>query len=330
MHRARDARRRRLDQVAALLVRGAGYISVLVLVGIFLLLGVRAGQTFGGGIETQPLTEAERAALDPEIVAALVDRPEPPSPAHFFGGREWRPDAYRTSSYGILALLAATLLTTAGAMAIAIPIGLIAAAWPTFVAQGRLRDGMKYGIELVAAVPSVVIGFLGLQLIGPALGRAFDRPGGLSALNGSILLAVMALPTIISLSEDAFRAVPRAMIDGSLALGGDRWQTLVHVAIPAARSGLFAAAMLGMGRAIGETMTVLMATGNVAQIPTSWLDPVQTMTATIAIELGEVARGTTHYFALFAVGLLLFLVTLGINLAADAVQRRQERLLRGS
>lgn len=323
----RDARRHTVDLVARRAIQLAGAVSIAVLVGIFVLLAVNAGHAFQGGIEAQPITDIERTQLtDRELAEIERARAAPPSLADMLLTADWRPDAFGANRYGVLALVVSTLLTTGIAMLIAVPVGVMTAAWLTFRARGRLRESIKFGIELIAAIPSVVVGFVGLVILGPALGKLVDRPGGLCALTGGILLAVMAMPTIISLSEDALRAVPRRIIEGSLALGADAWQTLLHVSLPAARSGLFAAAMLGMGRAIGETMTVLMATGNVAAMPHSLLDPVRTMTATIAIELGEVPRGTTHYYSLFAVGLLLFLITMVVNLAAEAVQRRSERL----
>lgn len=325
---ARERRRRFWDRVIEQLIRVAGISSVVVLLAIFGLLLVNAVKTFRGGIEMAPLTAEERAQLSEETVAELESRPtEPPDPfVDFLAGTEWEPQSLEEPRYGVLSLVVSTFLTSFGAILLSAPLGLAVAAWLAYVAKGRIRETVKFGVELIAAIPSVVVGFLGIQLFGPIIGELFDRPGGLSALNGAILLAIMALPTIVSISEDAFAAVPRPLIEGSLALGADRWQTLMRVSIPASRSGLVAAVMLGSGRAIGETMTVLMATGNVAAMPHSMLDPVRTMTATIAIELGEVARGTTHYFALFAVGLLLFLITLGVNLAADFVHRRQERL----
>lgn len=313
------------DKVAAWVVRLCGALAVAILVGIFGLLLVNALRTFGGGIELQPLTDAEVAALPAADVAELQSvEQQPPTPASMLGGATWRPDAYGKASYGVGAMVLGTLLTTVGAMLLAVPVGLAAAAWLAFRAEGVWRDAVKFGIEMLAAIPSVVIGFIGIQVVAPLIQELFGV-SGLNALNGAILLGIMALPTIVSLAEDALSSVPREWIDGSLALGADRWQTMARVAFPAAQSGLFAACMLGMGRAIGETMTVLMATGNTVAVPGSFFDPVRTMTATIAIELGEVPQGTTHYYALFAVGLLLFLVTLGIQVAADMVQRRQER-----
>jgi len=320
--------RKGVDRTMTGILTVCGLVSVAVLVGIFVLLAVNAVGGFLGGVEAQPITPAEAEILGPEVMAELGDaHAQVPAPADLITDVTWRPDAHDGSRYGVIGLLVSTLLTTGAAMVLAVPVGVLTAAWLATRATGRIREVVKFGVELLAALPSVVIGFIGIQLTGPIIGEVFGTPGGLTALNGAVLLAIMALPTIISLSEDALSSVPRALVDGSLALGADRWQTLWRVQVPAARSGLFAAAMLGMGRAIGETMTVLMATGNASALPTSLLDPVRTLTATIAIELGEVPRGTTHYLMLFGVGLLLFLITLGINLAADAVVRRQERLL---
>ena len=170
-----------------------------------------------------------------------------------------------------------------------------------------------------------MLGFLGIGLVGPMICKLTGRYNGLNAVNGSILLAVMALPTIISLSEDALGSVPRSYEEASMALGANKWQTVIQVKIPAAASGILAACMLGMGRAIGETMTVLMATGNAAEFPGSFLGPVKTMTATIAIELGEVAYHTTHYYMLFVVGLMLFIITFFVNLAADVFFHKHTR-----
>lgn len=329
--RRRDALRRVRDRIVTVVVSVAGLLSIAILIGIFGLLLVRSVAAFRGGVETEPLTEAEREALGPETVAALEEgRHGPPSLwRDVLTEPTWRPEARRDPSYGIGAMVMSTLLTTFGALAWSVPVGIATAAWLAFGAAARLRSLVKFAVEMLAAVPSVVVGFIGLELLGPLIGRWFDAPGGLTALNGALLLGVMALPTIVSLAEDALTAVPRPLVEGALALGADRFQTLTQVVAPAARSGLFAAIMLGMGRAIGETMTVLMATGNATAMPSGFLDPVRTLTATIAIELGEVARGTTHYRMLFAVGLLLFLITLGVNLAADYVQRRGEARLRG-
>jgi phosphate transport system permease protein len=223
-------------------------------------------------------------------------------------------------------MVMSTLMVTGGALLLAVPIGIGVAAYLSDVAHWRVREILKPVVEILAGIPSVVVGFLGIVLFGPAIAKFFRIGNGLNALNGSILLAIMALPTIISISEDSLNAVPRAYSEASLALGASRWQTLVRVKLPAGLSGIIAAVMLGMGRAIGETMTVLMATGNARSFPHGFLDAVRTMTANVAIELGEVPYYTTHYYALFAIGLVLFVMTFAVNLIADVVLHKyQER-----
>ncbi len=247
----------------------------------------------------------------------------------FLSGKTWDPTSPEKAEYGILSMIVSTLLVTGGALAIAVPIGIGVAAYLSDVAHWRVREVVKPIVEILAAIPSVVIGFLGMVLFAPAISKIFHIGHGLTALNGSLLLAVMALPTIISISEDSLNAVPAAYSEASLALGASRWQTLVRVKVPAALSGIIAASMLGMGRAIGETMTVLMATGNsrtFPHLPQAFLESVRTMTANIAIELGEVPYYTTHYYALFAIGLVLFIMTFVVNLVADVVLNKyQER-----
>jgi len=240
----------------------------------------------------------------------------------------WNPDAYLIPSYGILSMLVSTFMVTIGALIIAVPLGIGAAAYLSDVANERIREIAKPIIEILAGIPSVVIGFLGIVLVGPIVAKIFKLPNGLNAINGSILLAIMALPTIISLSEDALKAVPKSYQDASFALGATPWQTIMKVKIPAAMSGILASCMLGMGRAIGETMTVLMATGCAPAMPKSFLDSVRTMTSTIAIELGEVPYYTTHYYALFGVGLVLFTMTFIVNMASDIILHRHERASR--
>lgn len=229
----------------------------------------------------------------------------------------WNPAGYETPGYGIGAMLAGTGLVTAGAMLIAIPLGLGTAAFLSELAGARLRAWLKPAVEMLAAVPSVVVGFLGITLVGPALARWFELPNGLNALNGALLLAVMALPTLVSVAEDAIHAVPREYKEASYALGANRWETLLKITLPSCRSGLVAAVMLGMGRALGETMTVLMATGNATALPGGLFDSVRTLTATVAIEMGETPRDTPHYHALFACALVLFLLTLFFNGLAE-------------
>jgi phosphate transport system permease protein len=246
--------------------------------------------------------------------------------SEFLGNTHWDPTSPEKAEYGLLSMIVSTLLVTVGALLLAVPIGIGVAAYLSDVAHWRVREFLKPIVEILAGIPSVVVGFLGMVLFGPFLAKVFHTGNGLNALNGSILLAIMALPTIISISEDSLNAVPRTYAEASLALGASRWQTLFRVKLPAALSGIVAATMLGMGRAIGETMTVLMATGNARSFPHGLLDSVRTMTANIAIELGEVPYYTTHYYALFAIGLVLFIMTFGVNLVADVFLRKyQER-----
>jgi phosphate transport system permease protein len=242
----------------------------------------------------------------------------------FLGSTQWDPTSPVKAEYGILSMIASTLLVTIAAMVIAVPVGIGVAAYMSDVAHWRVREIVKPVVEILAGIPSVVVGFLGIVLFGPLIAKVFQIGNGLNALNGAILLAIMALPTIISISEDALMAVPQAYAEASLALGASKWQTLVRVKLPAALSGIIAAVMLGMGRAVGETMTVLMATGNARTFPHGLLQSVRTMTADIAIELGEVPYYTTHYYALFAIGLVLFLMTFAVNLTADVVLHKYQ------
>lgn len=240
------------------------------------------------------------------------------SPLDFFTGSQWDPE----TKYSILPLLVSTSLVAFGSMVIAVPLGILTAAYLSELAPYKLQNLLKPIIEMLAAIPSVAIGFLGIVLVGPGLAHFFGVQNGLNALNGSILLAIMALPTIVTISEDAINAVPKSHREASLALGANKWETLFKVTIPAALPGLIAAVMLGLGRALGETMTVLMATGNSAAIPKGFLDSVRTITSTIAIEMGEVPYKTTHYFALFAIATLLFLITLVVNFIGEYFANR--------
>jgi len=246
----------------------------------------------------------------------------------FFIGKNWDPTSPVKEEYGILSMIVSTLMVTLGALVIAVPLGIGVASYLSDVASWKVREIIKPIIEILAGIPSVVIGFLGIVLFGSVIAKIFGSSHGLNAVNGSILLAVMTLPTIISISEDSLNAVPRAYSEASLALGASRWQTLIRVKIPASLSGIIAAVMLGMGRAIGETMTVLMATGNAPAFPKGFLSSIRTMTANIAIELGEVPYFTTHYYALFAIGFVLFIITFLVNLISDLIlYKYQEREL---
>jgi phosphate transport system permease protein len=233
----------------------------------------------------------------------------------FTFGSKWYPIS-SPARYGILPLLFGSLAVTLGAIFISVPIGLAAAIYIAEIAPLWLRDILKATVEFLAAIPSIVLGFIGLVTLSPLVKQIFNLPTGLTALSGSIMLAFMAMPTIVSMMEDAFTAVPRSYREGALALGATKWQTIWRVLLPAAGSGMLAAVMLGIGRVIGETMAVMMITGNAARIPHSLLIPVRTMTATIAAEMGEAVHGSEHYYALFSIGIVLFCITFLINLTA--------------
>ncbi len=242
----------------------------------------------------------------------------------FLTGKNWYPIS-DPPIFGALPLILGSLLVTAIAVVIALPLGVGTAIYLAEVAPVWLRESMKPIIEVIAAIPSVVLGFIGLTLLAPFIQDLFNIDTGLTALTGGVMLAFMALPTIISIAEDAITSVPRAYRQGSLALGATRWQTTRRVVVPAATSGISAAVMLGIGRAIGETMVVLMVTGNAAVMPTSLdsvLKPVRTLTGTIAQEMGETVFQSPHYYALFAVGLILFIITFLINWGADMILYR--------
>lgn len=246
-------------------------------------------------------------------------------PLDNFLGAGWYPTF---NSFGILPLLLGSILVTVTSIGIALPLGVATAVFVREVAPPWTREILKPMTEVLAGIPSVVLGFFGMTLLAPFIRETLGVPTGLTAFTGALLLAYMALPTIISVAEDALDAVPKNYRDAALAMGATRWQVIWRVVVPAARSGILIAVMLGMGRAIGETMAVMMVTGNAARLPLS-LDaifrPVRTMTATIAAEMGEVANGSTHYHVLFGVGLILFALTFIINLAAAPaiLQRRR-------
>ena len=221
--------------------------------------------------------------------------------------------------YGILPLLVGSLIVTAGAVIIAVPLGLVTAIYLGEIAPVWQREILKPVIEILAGIPSIVLGFFGWIVLAPAI-QKLGAPSGLTGFTGSLILAYMSLPTIVSITEDALYAVPREYRDGSLAIGATRWQTIWRVVVPAARSGIVIAVMLGIGRAIGETMAVMLVTGNAANIPGGagfLFQPVRTMTATIAAEMGEVAQGSLHYSVLFGIGIILFVITFLINSLAS-------------
>lgn len=317
------------DRAVELVFAAAAVVCLSTLAGIFLVLVEHGWSAFTmvDGIAQSTLTPEQRALFSPEELAALpVDPPPPPAlVGDFLADARWNPTG-DPPRWGILAMVVSTLLVTVASVALSAPIGVATAAWLAFGASARAREVVKPLVEVLAAVPSVVLGFVGIVFVAPALADTFGLDSGLTALNGAILLAVMSLPTIVSLSEDALVAVPREYVEASLALGADRWQTLVRVVIPAARSGVVAAMMLGMGRAIGETMTVLMACGNAVAMPHGLFDAVRTLTATVAIELGETPQDSRHFHMLFAVGLALFVLTLAVNVVADVLlHRRSDR-----
>lgn len=236
--------------------------------------------------------------------------------------------------FGILPLIGGSIIVTIGAALIAVPLGLGAAVFIAEVSPRWLREILKPLVELLEGFPSVVLGFLGIIVLASFIRRTLDLPTGLTAFTGSILIAAIAIPTIVSVAEDALDAVPRSYRDAALALGATEWQTIWRVTLPAARSGVLTAVMLGIARAIGETMAVMMVSGNAPVMPTglsTLFSPVRTMTATIAAEMGEVASGSVHYHVLFFVGIVLFLISLAVNLTAAAVvfrqRKRQERIL---
>ena len=233
--------------------------------------------------------------------------------------------------FGMIPLILGSALVTVTAIAIALPLGLATAVLVREVAPRWAREILKPLIEVLAGIPSVVLGFFGMTVLAPTVRETLGTPTGLTVFTGALILAYMALPTIISIAEDALDAVPKSYRDAGLAMGATQWQTIWRVVLPAGRSGIIAAVLLGLGRAIGETMTVLMVTGNAAVIPLGlqgFLRPVRTMTATIAAEMGETAYNTPHYHALFAIGLLLFIITFAANTIADVVVRRSGRTSR--
>jgi phosphate transport system permease protein len=283
------------------LIKLAGYSSI-VFVGLILIFLVREG------------------------MPALNDVPL----KDLFGSRWYPIEGY----FGILPLISGSLLVTVGAILIAIPLGIGTAVFLSEFSPSWLRNLLKPIIEILAGLPSVVLGFLGIQIVAPFFRRFLDLPTGLTAFTGAVLLALISLPTIVSIAEDALNTVPPAYRQGALALGATNWQTAWGVTVPAARSGLLTALMLGIGRSIGETMAVMMVTGNAPVLPSglnALFLPARTMTATIASEMGEVATGSPHYHVLFFIGIILFLISLVVNLTASSLslrsRKRAERLL---
>lgn len=244
------------------------------------------------------------------------------NPFKFLLGQNWYPIS-DPAQFGMLPLLMGSIFVTLGAIIICVPLSMAVAIFIAEVAPHWLKDILKFLIELLAAIPSVVLGFIGIVSLAPLLKNIFHLSSGLTALAGSIMLAFMALPTVVSIIEDAIISVPKSYREGSYALGATQLQTIYRVIIPGASSGILAAVMLGIGRVLGETMAVLMITGNAALMPTSLLQPVRTMTATIAAEMGEAVAGSPHYFSLFAIGIILFIISFIINLVADFLMHKK-------
>lgn len=268
--------------------------TLLVLIGIFAFLFVTGIQTF---------TEV-----------SLSD---------FFLSTDWNPAAYGEPTWGILSLLVGTVMVTLGSLIIGIPLGIAGAIYLAEVARPKVRETLKPIIEMIASIPSVVLGLIGLIFLAPAIASIFGLNSGLGGLTASIVVGIMILPTIISISEDVITSLPKEFREASLALGATKWQTIRMVLLPAALSGIVASIMLGLGRAVGETMAVLMVAGNSRSMPTSIFDPVRPMTANIAIEIKEVVKGSLHYQALFAIGLVLFIMTFLVNLISDIIIEKQ-------
>ncbi|MDR2119740.1 MAG: phosphate ABC transporter permease subunit PstC [Tannerella sp.] len=244
-------------------------------------------------------------------------------PDDFFGGTEWMPTATPAPQFGTLPLVFGTLWVSIFAILIALPLGLGVAIYLSELAGERIRKLLKPAIELLAGIPSVVYGFFGLVVFVPLIQRTLHLQVGETALAGSLILAIMALPTIITITEDALRNTPETMREASLALGATHWQTIYRVIVPYAASGISAAVVLGIGRAVGETMAVMMVTGNAAVMPHSLFESVRTIPATIAAELGEAPAGGTHYRSLFMLGCILFVITMIISISAEVISKRQ-------
>ena len=270
---------------------------------------------------TEYYTEEElKFIVQPDAVHFIKDNTI--SVKDVFAGAEWFPTATPAALFGFLPLIAGTLWVSLFAILFALPFGLSVSIYMSEVANPKVRNWLKPIIELLSGIPSVVYGFFGLIVIVPLIQKFFDLPVGESGLAGSIILAIMALPTIITVTEDAMRNCPRSMREASLALGASQWQTIYKVVIPYSISGITSGVVLGIGRAIGETMAVLMVTGNAAVIPTTILEPLRTIPATIAAELGEAPAGGPHYEALFLLGVVLFFITLIINFSVEYISSK--------
>ncbi|MES9936677.1 MAG: phosphate ABC transporter permease subunit PstC [Sedimenticola sp.] len=282
-----------IDKLVQVLVFAGGISAIVFIIGIFVFITMEG---FGFLLDTFDFRE-------------------------FFTTPWWEPTDEDEPSYGILALIAGTASVTGLAMLVAIPFSLGAAIYIGEFATGKRREFLKVLVELLAAIPSVVWGFIGLSIMNPLIIELFDVPVGLNVLNAGVILGLMAAPIMTSIAEDALKAVPDRYREAAEAMGATRWQVIFKVVLPAAKNGLLGAVLLGVGRGFGETMAVLMATGHAINIPGSVFDSVRALTATIAAELGETAVGSDHYQALFTIGIFLFVITFVINLSADLIVR---------
>lgn len=301
------------------------------------IFGLYTEEELGNDYELLPQKLGEVIEENKNIIAFLPDEylpkknpdvafinPGTISVVDFLTGKEWIPTATPAPQFGVLPLILGTLWVSIFAILIALPLGLGVAIYLSELAGERTRKILKPTIELLAGIPSVVYGFFGLVVFVPLIQKTLGLAVGETALAGSLILAIMALPTIITIAEDAMRNTPKTMREASLGLGATHWQTIYRVIIPYASSGISAAVVLGIGRAIGETMAVLMVTGNAAVMPHSLLEPIRTIPATIAAELGEAPSGGTHYQALFLLGSILFIITLAISISAEMISKQQK------
>ncbi|MDO4695268.1 phosphate ABC transporter permease subunit PstC [Porphyromonas sp.] len=292
-------------------------------------------EEFGEDYQLLPRKLEGKIAESPDIIAFLPDKYAPRGKSvrrlssgdisleQFFAGKEWLPTSTPSPLFGLLPLILGTLLVSIVAIIIALPLGIGVAVYLSELANRRTKQFMKPMIELLAGIPSVVYGFFGLVVLVPIVQKTFSLDVGETALAGSLILAIMALPTIITVAEDAMSNTPRAIREASLALGASQWQTIYKVIIPYSASGISASVILGIGRAIGETMAVLMVTGNAAVITFSLFDSVRTIPATIAAELGEAPSGGAHYQALFMLGCILFVITMIMSIASEIISKKQ-------
>lgn len=305
------------EKFIELVIRLCGISAIIFVFSIFFFVFREAAPLFFE--KHSPPQEGQAAAerhVDDHSPAAKKF-----SLTEFLASKEWYPTSQSNVRFGVRALIVGTLSVTILAMVMAIPFGLGAAVFVSEFCGGKVKETLKIVIELLAAIPSVVWGFIGLTVMNPIIQNVFGAPIGLNMLNGAILLALMSVPIMVSIGEDSLKAVPDSFREAGLALGATRWQLVYRVLLPAAKNGLLAAVLLGVGRAVGETMAVLMATGHAINIPDSIFDPVRTLTATIAAELGEASEGSQHYRVLFLIGVLLFSITFIVNLTADMVIR---------